>query len=311
MARRALAPATLAVVQAVDAVAASGWVVGCSGGADSLALAWAAAHVGGRRGTAVRAVVVDHGLQGGSDAVAAGVVAVMGGFGLDAMAVRVEVAEVGAGPEASARDARYAALADAAGPGDRVLLGHTLDDQAETVLLGLARGSGVRSLAGMPGERDRYVRPLLGLRRTVTAEACRELGLTPWNDPHNVDPRFARVRVREAVLPVLERELGPGVAEALARTAQLARADADFIDRAVPSAPDDRMHCAWLAGLDPALRGRVVRDWLAASGAGDVGATHVAAVDRLVTQWRGQRGVDVPGGRVIRQDGCLAWRPLG
>lgn len=311
MARRALAPATLAVVQAVDALPPGGWVVGCSGGADSLALAWAAAHVARRRATAVCAVVVDHGLQAGSDAVAADVVAVLGGFGLDAEVVRVEVADTGAGPEASARVARYAALADAAGSGEHVLLGHTLDDQAETVLLGLARGSGVRSLAGMPGERDRYVRPLLGLRRAVTAEACRELGLAPWVDPHNADLRYARVRVREAVLPVLERELGPGVAEALARTARLARADAAFLDAAVPSAPADGMHCAWLAGLDPALRGRVVRGWLAASGAGDVGATHVAAVDRLVTQWRGQRGVDVPGGRVIRQDGCLAWRPLG
>lgn len=312
MARRALGPASLAVVQAVDALPAAPWLVACSGGADSLALAFAAAHVAARRGTACRAVVVDHGLQEGSDAVAAAVVARVGALGVPATSVRVAVTDAGAGPEASAREARYAALAAAAEPGEAVLLGHTLDDQAETVLLGLARGSGTRSLAGMPAARGAFVRPLLGLRRATIAACCAEAGLTPWTDPHNADPRFARVRVRERVLPVLERELGPGVAEALARTAGLARADADALDAAASAAATDadrEPSCAWLAGLDPAVRTRVLRGWLGASGAGDVGADHVAAVERLVVAWSGQRGVDVPGGRVVRRDGRLRWVP--
>ena len=135
------------------------------------------------------------------------------------------------GPEAAARTARYAALqSEAAGRQATIWLGHTLDDQAESVLLGLARGSGPRSLAGMAARTGRLVRPLLGLRRSVTEQACAELDLDPWRDPHNDDPRFARVRVRRTVLPTLEAELGPGVAEALARTAALVRDDADLLD---------------------------------------------------------------------------------
>ena len=156
MARRALGPATLAVTQAVDALAPAPWLVACSGGADSLALAWAAHHVATRRGTPVRALVVDHGLQPNSDAVAARVVEVLSGLGLGAEVVRVDVVDAGAGPEASARDARYAALEAARRPDERILLGHTLDDQAETVLLGLTRGSGGRSLAGMRPVFDEF-----------------------------------------------------------------------------------------------------------------------------------------------------------
>lgn len=326
MARRALGPGALALTHSLDAVAPGPWVVACSGGADSLALAWAAGYVGRRRGTPVRAVVIDHGLQPGSDAVAAAVAAALAGLpvphaeplALPATVVRVAVTDTGAGPEASAREARYAALAAAAHPGERVLLGHTLDDQAETVLLGLARGSGARSLAGMPAERGVFARPLLGLGREVTAACCAELGLRPWSDPMNADPRFARVRVRETVLPVLERELGPGVRAALARTAAQLRRDADTLDalaRAAAGAPPEaaasELPCRWLAGLEPAVRDRVVRDWLAARGASGPTAAHVAAVTALVTDWRGQRGVDVPGLRVRRVDGALRAAPGG
>ncbi len=324
MARRALGPASLAMIQAVDALAPGEWVVACSGGPDSLALAWAAGVVGRRRGTAVRAVVVDHGLQSGSDEVAAGVVRTLSSLpvpGSDQLAVpgcvvRVLVVEDGAGPEASARDARYAALAGAARPGERVLLGHTLDDQAETVLLGLARGSGARSLAGMAPERGLFVRPLLGLGREVTAACCSELGLAPWRDPHNADARFARVRVRERVLPALERELGPGVRDALARTAVQLRRDADALDALAatawsgrPTGPDETMDCGWLSGFDPAVRDRVLRTWLVDRGAAEVSAAHTEAVTRLVTHWRGQKGVDVPGLRITRRDGVLSAEP--
>lgn len=309
MARRALGPATLAVVQAVTELPAAPWLVGCSGGADSLALAWAAHHVAGRRGTPVRALVVDHGLQPGSDAVASRVVATLAGFGLAAEVARVEVVDTGAGPEASAREARHAALDGARRAGERVLLGHTLDDQAETVLLRLARGAGWRSIAGIPPERGSLLRPLLGLGRETTEAACLELGLAPWVDPHNADPRFARVRVRTTVLPTLERELGPGVREGLARTASRARETlallAELGDETEPELANDCLH---LLGLAPALRRGAIHDWLSATSASDVQASHVAAVERLVTHWRGQKGVDVPGGRVVRRDGRLEWR---
>lgn len=322
MARRALGPACLAVVQALEALPPGPWLVACSGGADSLALAWASGFVARRRGTPCRAVVVDHGLQQGSDAVAARVARTLARLPIPdaspliipAEVIRVDVREAGAGPEASAREARYGALEDAARPGERVLLGHTLDDQAETVLLGLARGSGARSLAGMPPERGIFVRPLLGLGREATAACCAELGLEPWSDPHNADPRFARVRVRERVLPLLERELGPGVRDALARTAVQLRQDADVLDALAASAlvgrpeAEEVLHCGWLVGLDAGVRDRVLRAWLVSHGAGDVSAAHVEAVSSLVTQWRGQKGVDVPGLRVVRGDGVLVAR---
>jgi tRNA(Ile)-lysidine synthase len=213
-------------------------LVACSGGADSLALAAAAAFEAPRAGLRAGGVVVDHGLQPGSADVAASAVEAMASLGLDpALKVSVRVAGPGdangyQGPEAAARSARYAALDQTAASAGAavVVLGHTLDDQAETVLLGLARGAGARSLAGMPGRSGRYLRPLLGLRRAQTRAACAALGLEPWDDPQNCDPAFTRSRVRHELLPALEAALGPGVTEALARTARLLRADADALD---------------------------------------------------------------------------------
>lgn len=308
MAKRALGPASLAVTQAIAALADDAWLVACSGGADSLALAWGAAQVAERRGVPCRAIVIDHGLRAGSDAVAARAAEALAGLGLGVAVVAVTVTDTGAGLEADARDARYQALSQACRPGEVVLLGHTLDDQAETVLLGLARGSGVRSLAGMPASRGEFRRPFLGVTRETTQACCAEQGLTPWEDPHNLDERFARVRVRRRVMPVLTAELGPGIREALARTAALARADADLLDSLVPAELPQSPAAAWLAGLDPAVRGRVIRQWLLRCREGEVTASHVAEVERLVTAWRGQRGVSVPGGRVVRRDGRLQWR---
>ncbi len=310
MARRALGPATLQLVQALSNLPSAPLLVACSGGPDSLALAAAAAVLGDRRGTDVRAVVVDHGLQEGSAQVAAGVVEQLATkLSLPAAVVSAVVVANASGPEAAARAARYAALEAAAAGSELVLLGHTLDDQAETVLLGLARGSGPRSLAGMPAVRGRFHRPLLGLRRQVTEAACAELGLVAWIDPHNSEDRFSRVRVRQRVLPMLEAELGPGVAEALARSAALARADADLLDELAaaelgePAA--DLLDCARLAQLAPALRSRVLRAWLFTCGAAEVGAAHLAAVTALVTDWHGQRWVEIPGLRVSRSQGSL------
>ncbi|MFT4216929.1 MAG: tRNA lysidine(34) synthetase TilS [Micropruina sp.] len=307
MARRALGPATLAVVAAIeDAHRGEDVLVACSGGADSVALAHGARLAAGRRGFAARAVVVDHGLQEGSAAQASRVAAGLTEAGLPADVVRVRVTQDGSGPEAAARTARYRALADAGRPVELCYLGHTRDDQAETVLLGLARGSGPRSLAGMARRRDGFVRPLLDLTRTTTRQCCDELGLDWWEDPHNTERRFARVRVREVVLPVLERELGPGVAAALARTASLAREDADALDQlaAAIDAPAE-LPCAVLEPLPAALRQRVLRRWLLARGATQVGRAHTLAVAALVTDWHGQRWVEVPGLKVVRSSGVL------
>lgn len=314
MAKRALGPACLLIVRAVrsalcEAQDATGALVACSGGADSLALALCAPIATPRCGGAV---IVDHGLQAAATQAARRTAHTLTERGVNVRVVQVEVGE-GGGPEASARRARYAALEAAAVAGEVVLLGHTLDDQAETVLLGLARGSGTRSLSGMPVRRGRFLRPLLGLRRAVTEAACTELGVTPWRDPHNAEPRFARSRVRASVLPTLEAELGPGIAQALARTARLARADADLLDELAARHDLGREpSCAELAALPTALRGRVLLRWLCSLGATDLGTDHVHEVERLVTQWHGQAGVDVPGLRIRRREGRLvAWTKSG
>lgn len=334
MAKRALGPATLAIVRAVRATCdpERPWLVACSGGRDSLALTAAAGLAGADR---VTALVVDHGLQPGSAGVAGRAHAQLTARGIAVEVVPVDVGTRG-GPEAAAREARYAVLLGRASElGADLVLGHTRDDQAETVLLGLARGAGPRALAGMPvrtvredvGPESRgvaLVRPLIDLRRETCAEACRELGLDWWDDPHNEDDRFARSRVRKHVLPVLERELGAGVVDALARSARMLRDDADLLDAlavderttlapqpgtgnaaAGEDAAGDPLPAVALAARPAAIRTRVLRDWLRDRGATDLAEVHVTAVDRLVTAWHGQGPVDVPGLRVVRRDGLL------
>lgn len=312
MARRALGSATLALVQAVTTTLESERqpiMVACSGGPDSLALAAAARHVADRDDVSASAVIIDHGLQEGSGQVAAAAAAQLTELGFDDVAVvEVTVDPTGPGPEGAARDARYQALDEEAVRRDAlVLLGHTLDDQAETVLLGLVRGSGTRSLAGMPAAWGRFRRPLLGLRRADTERACTELGLTAWTDPHNTDPRFTRSRLRHTVLPLLEAELGPGITEALARTALLARDDADLLDTlaAAVGTPEEALDCAVLLEQPPALRRRMIKFWLVARGVPDAAYVHVRAVEQLVVRWRGQRGIAVPGAVVVRDAGRL------
>ncbi|MES9603658.1 tRNA lysidine(34) synthetase TilS [Actinomadura sp. NPDC000929] len=302
----------------------------CSGGADSLALAGALAFEAPRAGRRAGGITIDHGLQDGSDKRADEVVRTMVGLGLDpAGSVAVTVDGPG-GPENAARDARYTALDGAAARfgATGVLLGHTQDDQAETVLLGLARGSGARSLAGMPTTFRRssgvlYLRPLLGLDRATTRRACKAMGLDPWDDPHNIDRAFARVRVRHEALPALEEALGPGVAEALARTARMLRDDADALDEMSARAYSDlevsedgytvAVRLEGLAGLPRAVRTRVLRTAAVRAGSppGTLAAVHIDAVDRLVTAWHGQRHVDLPGGlRAFRRSGKLLFGPV-
>jgi tRNA(Ile)-lysidine synthase len=305
----------------------------CSGGADSLALAAALAHEAPRMGLRGGGVTVDHGLQDGSAAQASRVTADLGILGLDPVRqirVTVDAFPGAGGPEAAARRARYTALEQVAHQtgATAVLLGHTRDDQAETVLLGLARGSGARALAGMPGRRGLFRRPMLGLSRATLREACLAQRLDPWDDPHNSDPSYARVRVRQQALPALEEALGPGIAEALARTAAQLGADCEALDdiargeawRIQPCPPE--AHAAdgspapvlsvadidGLGALAPAIRTRVLHQaaLLAGCPGGSLSAAHIAALDALVTGWHGQRGADLPGAiRAQRRYGRL------
>jgi tRNA(Ile)-lysidine synthase len=293
----------------------------CSGGADSLALAASLAFVAPRQGLRAGAVTVDHGLQPGSASQAARAAAQLTGLGLAPVEVIAVTVGAAGGPEAAARDARYQAL-DQAGArtgAAAILLGHTVDDQAETVLLGLARGSGARSLAGMPERTGRYRRPLLGVGRDQTRAACAALRLEVWDDPQNADPKYARARVRQQALPALEDSLGPGVTAALARTARQLRADADALDQLAAEATarlrqdgherdGHEMDAADLAALPTALRTRVLRAAAIEAGChpGSLAATHIDGLDGLITGWHGQRGIDLPGGiRGIRQCGKL------
>ena len=323
----ATAAVRLGVRRALRDLAADELVLAAvSGGADSLALAAALAFE--RPGSG--ALVVDHGLQPGSARVAARATEVCRSLGLAAERLgperlgperlalvrpvsddhqrgdqrwdqRGEGGSGRGGPEAAARTLRYRLLGAAA---DRlgataVLLGHTLDDQAETVLLGLARGAGTRSLAGMAARRGLWRRPLLGVTRRQTRAACAEAGLEPWDDPHNADPSYARVRVRGQLLPALELALGPGVAQALARTASQAREDADALDALTPDTDD----VALLAALPPALLARAVKRWAEQACGGAVSGAHVDALRALVEAWRGQGPVALPGGVQAGREG--------
>jgi tRNA(Ile)-lysidine synthase len=317
--RPRLTPAIADIRRAVRALLPSQGLVlvGLSGGADSLALCAATAFEAGRAGIRAGAIIVDHNLQAGSADVAATAAQTARRIGLDPVLVlSVRVESDGTGPESAARTARYSAF-DAARQqtgASAVLLGHTLDDQAETVLLGLARGSGPTSLHGMAAQTGPILRPLLGIRRAQTRQFCVDAGLEPWSDPQNFDRHYARVRARETVLPLLESELGPGVGVALARTAEALREDSDALDdlaRAVlrdawqSTAAEGMISAAVLAQQSAAVRQRVIRlgTWQQHTVSLDRGQT--LAVAALVTHWHGQGALSLPGIRVVRRDGTL------
>jgi tRNA(Ile)-lysidine synthase len=322
-------PAVAAVRRAVRTVltglaapgAAAGPVrvlVACSGGADSVALAAAVAFEAAKLPVSAGLVTVDHGLQAGSDERAHTVADLGKRLGFEPARIMTVAVGTAGGPEAAARTARYAALAEAAAGGAYLLLGHTLDDQAETVLLGLGRGSGPRSVAGMRPVDPPWLRPLLGIRRATTAAACAAEGLSTWDDPHNADPRYTRVRLRREALPLLEDVLRGGVAEALARTAELIRADLDALDGIAaaitadrcPECGADSLDVLTLAAQPAAIRTRVLRRW---AGAGPLTSAHLVALDALLTGWHGQGPVGLPGGcGAIRRHGRLHLvRPAG
>jgi tRNA(Ile)-lysidine synthase len=290
-------------------------LVAVSGGADSLALAYALMKEAPDLAINLIAVTVDHQLQSGSAEQAAKVQVDLKAIGYQEVIIEKVSVKEKSGLEADARTARYAALdaiAHAYGA-TQIFLGHTRDDQAETVLLGLARGSGTRSLAGMAVINGKYARPFLQLTREKTVKACQEAKLNPWNDPHNENAKFSRVRVRNSVLPVMESEIGPGIAAALARSAAILRDDADALDemaQAVISRVDLKdLDCAALAELPRAIRSRILRAAIYAAGApgGSLSADHLSAVESLVTSWHGQGEASLPGGvKVARISGRLS-----
>ena len=289
-------------------------LVAVSGGADSLALAYALSVEAEKLAISVIGVTVDHQLQSTSTEQAQRVVKQLSEFGIKCVIKKVTV-DLKEGLEASARKVRYEAINQVVEQENAVavFLGHTKDDQAETVLLGLARGSGTRSLSGMSHHNGRYVRPLLEITRIQNEDFCREVGLDYWKDPHNQDSQFARVRVRNEALPILEKTIGPGISDALARSAHLLRDDADALDH---WAKREEIHldlhdleCAHLETLPRAIRTRILRTAIYAAGApsGSVSADHVSAVEALISAWNGQSALNLPGGvKVERISGRLS-----
>ncbi len=313
-------PATVAIRSAVreclsSCSAGDTVLVAVSGGADSLALAAALVPEAKNLLINLVGVTIDHQLQNNSGEQATKVFTQLSELGIpEVEIIKVDV-ELVDGLEASARRARYAALDGVAEKyhAKLVFLGHTLNDQAESVLLGLARGSGARSLSGMARCTGKYCRPLLEITRLETLAACAENNLTPWVDPHNSDSSFARVRVRTDALPKLEESIGPGITEALARSADLLRDDADALDgwAAQVAANLDLadLEITALADLPKAVRTRLLRKAIYAAGApaGSITADHVAAVEAFVTSWHGQGACSLPGGvKVSRISGRLS-----
>jgi len=290
-------------------------LVAVSGGADSLALAYALLKESQPLAITAVAVTIDHQLQAGSALQAEKVLSQLKEFGYEKVFIEKVVVDIKSGIEAGARDARYQALTTVAEKeqAQKIFLGHTRDDQAETVLLGLARGSGTRSLSGMAVENGKYVRPLLALTRAQTVAACEEIGVVFWNDPHNMNKDFSRVRVRNEVLPVMEEKIGPGISAALARSASLLRDDADALD-AIADVEISQLNladldCQRLGELPRAIRTRIIRAALYGAGApsGSITWDHVAAVEALITHWHGQGALSLPGGvKVERISGRLS-----
>ena len=313
-------PATVAIRSAVreclsSCSAGDTVLVAVSGGADSLALASALVPESKNLLVNLVGLTIDHQLQKSSSEQAEKVLAQLLELGISQVEIIKVDVDLVDGLEASARRARYAALDSAAEKYNAklIFLGHTLNDQAESVLLGLARGSGARSLSGMARCTGKYCRPLLEISRSETLAACAENNLTPWIDPHNSDSQFARVRVRTDALPKLEESIGPGITEALARSADLLRDDADALDGWANQVSANLdladLEISLLAGLPKAVRTRLLRKAIYAAGAptGSITADHVASVEAFVTSWHGQGACSLPGGvKVCRISGRLS-----
>jgi tRNA(Ile)-lysidine synthase len=270
-------------------------VVGCSGGADSVALLVLAHDAD----LAPIAVHVDHGLRHDSAGEAEQVAAIAASLGAGFRAAHVDI-EPGGNLEARARAARHDALADArrASGASAVLLGHTQDDQAETVLLNLLRGAAATGLAGMAQQRDGFVRPLLALRRGDTEAICAALALEVFHDPMNVDRASRRVAVRLDVMPMLATIAGRDLVPVLARQADVLREESEFLDELAQAAwpPATGASAAELCALPPVLARRAARRWLGAPPPSRAELARVLDVARGTA-----RAAELAGGRVVRR----------
>ena len=303
-----------------DIAAGDSVLVAASGGADSSALAAALLLECKTKSIKVIALIIDHGLQKNSADVTHETKRTLTKIGYENIEIRRVTVEITDGLEASARRSRYQALNDVANSHNAVavFLGHTKDDQAETVLLGLSRGSGSRSLSGMASRVDRYRRPLLSITRAQTEAACEEAGIKFWQDPHNQSMEFTRVRVREVVLPTMEKEIGPGISDALARSAKLLRDDADALDylsdEIFSKLEPASLEISKLESQPRAIRTRILRKaiYLAGAPQGSLSAEHIEPVEALITAWKGQGPISLPGGvTVARISGRLSLSKSG
>ena len=292
-------------------------LVAVSGGADSLALATAIEFEAKKQGLLIAACVIDHGLQKNSDKVAAQTANQLTQIGFEEVVVKkVSVGKSG-GPEAAARTARYTALETIRKQtkSNFVVLGHTSSDQAETVLLGLVRGSGSKSLSGMSEKTGVLLRPLLGIDRATTEAFCKDSGIRYWLDPQNQDKKYLRVLIRKHVLPFLEKTLGGSVAASLVRTADQLRedntylesqADKSFKKHAKVSASGISFDAKALSKLPAAILNRVIKKALDDFGS-ESSRTHVLAVSDLVLSWHGQKPLALPGVRVVRKGNTITF----
>lgn len=300
-----------------SAVLPGQYLVALSGGGDSLALAWAVSREAPAAGVRVGAVVVDHQLQAGSAAVAQRGADMASGLGLSPVLVKTVTVGSDGGPEEAARLARYEAFREAMEEtgATGVLLAHSQDDQAETMVLGLARGSGPSALKGMAPRHDVFHRPFLTLPRATLRAALTDAGIDWWEDPHNSDERYARVRVRNTVLPVLEKELGPGVSESLARTAELFRQDSEALDalartfflahREEHGPGRHSLNVALLLGEPAAIHTRALRMLVASVGGKPPTYAHMGHILTLLHRWKGQSALNLPGATLERRDGTM------
>ena len=287
-------------------------LLGVSGGADSMALA--AAALLERDGLEVIPVVVDHGLQKNSDVIAQMVKSRLEKLGFERVFLGRANIQLIDGLEASARSARYKVFEQAIDTfgAELFLLAHNKNDQAEGVLLGLARGSGTKSLSGMKERNGIYVRPFLNISREIIEQACKEAELEIWSDPHNENLEFTRVKVRREVLPKIEDDLGPGIIDALSRSAKILGEDAQALDewaeKALSEIGLNNLDVGELENLPKAVRSRVLRSAIYAAGApsGSLTAEHLEPVESLVTAWKGQGACSLPGGvKVSRISGRI------
>jgi tRNA(Ile)-lysidine synthase len=294
-------------------------LVAVSGGADSLALASAIEFEAKKLDLKIAAAVIDHSLQKNSDKVAAQTAKQLEQLGFEEVLIKkVSVGKAG-GPEAAARTARYTALETIRQQtrSNFVVLGHTASDQAETVLLGLVRGSGAKSLSGMSEKTGMLLRPLLAIDRYTTEAFCKDSGIKYWSDPQNNDQKYLRVLIRKHVLPFLEKQLGGSVAKSLIRTADQLREDDQFLEKEAEKSfkkcvkVSDKgisFDALAISKLPAAILNRVIKKALDAFGS-ESSRTHVLAVSDLVLSWHGQKPLALPGVRVVRKNNTITFEP--